>query len=370
MHAESTRTTKADGAHEPPSHGPVLTIAVPTWNRASSLRSLLRVLVPQVRALGDGRVEILVGDNASEDHTTDVCREHATVRTIRHPVSVGFDGNVWSLYRHAAGRFVLFFSDDDVPLPDLVSSVVQVLENVDPDVLLIGFEQPLGNARMPSLGIGPDQEVLHDPAAAIDAIIRYTKLSTYCVRRSPLTEEERQSLEAKIGTSYFFVTLALFVGLARSDAICALHRPTLAGSGPDFNVGFRFPLDVAANFAIAVDVPGYREHASRSALAALHTDRLAVLLNNLRRHYLGILTFTAEAVTAAEAQRARMDRSAATPVQLARFVQYLNARYVRPLWVARMLDAAIDRAGSAALQIYRRVSGSNPWPAGIRQSRE
>lgn len=332
---------------------PFLTIAIPTWNRADLLAALLEMLVPQ-QASAARPVEILIGDNGSSDHTPDVCRRFgASVRYLRHDTNRGFDGNVWSLYQAASGGFVLFFSDDDVPMPNLVESLVQLLESTSPDVLLFGFEQPLGKREPPSLGNGPAVEVLRKPAEAINAIVRYTKVSTYCVRRRELTADDISFLSAKVGTDYFFVSLALFVTLSADLPRCTLHRDALAGSRPDFNRGFRFPLDVAANFAHAVDVPGFREHAASTALRALHADRTAVLLNNLRRHYLGILRFTPDAVTAAETKRQGLSPFPSTALQAVRTLQYWNARYVRPISAAKVVDTVIERVCGTTLRLVR-----------------
>ena len=49
-------------------HGLTLTIGIPTWNRAETLRDCVERIAPQVAPLA-GQVEILVADNASPDET-------------------------------------------------------------------------------------------------------------------------------------------------------------------------------------------------------------------------------------------------------------------------------------------------------------
>jgi glycosyltransferase involved in cell wall biosynthesis len=54
---------------------PVLTIAVPTYNRAALLDLCLGRIIEQVRPYGD-MVEVLVSNNAATDHTKDVIAKY------------------------------------------------------------------------------------------------------------------------------------------------------------------------------------------------------------------------------------------------------------------------------------------------------
>lgn len=55
----------------------VLSICIPTWNRAEILRKSLEALTAE-SCFRSGKVEIVVSDNASSDATPEVCREFAT----------------------------------------------------------------------------------------------------------------------------------------------------------------------------------------------------------------------------------------------------------------------------------------------------
>lgn len=54
----------------------LLTIAIPTYNRAPCLRMLVDALLAQIAEMAprDGRVEILIADNASNDGTGEYLR--------------------------------------------------------------------------------------------------------------------------------------------------------------------------------------------------------------------------------------------------------------------------------------------------------
>ena len=73
----------------------LLTIAIPTYNRATCLRELLSVLTDQLRH--ESRVELLISDNASPDQTPAVVKDFVTrglqVRYIRNTQNIGPDAN-------------------------------------------------------------------------------------------------------------------------------------------------------------------------------------------------------------------------------------------------------------------------------------
>ncbi len=116
---------------------PLLTIAVPTFNRAEQLRGLLEVLEPQIA--GTPQVEVFLSDNASEDHTPEViaCAKQrfeaagARLRTHRHAENVGADANFAFCFHQAAGRFFWICGDDDRIVPGAVHEVLALLQGPD-----------------------------------------------------------------------------------------------------------------------------------------------------------------------------------------------------------------------------------------------
>ena len=72
---------------------PLLTIAIPTFNRACQLGTLLGILEPQLAPYPE--IELLVSDNASEDTTPAVLAQAAPriprLRIHRHATNIGSD---------------------------------------------------------------------------------------------------------------------------------------------------------------------------------------------------------------------------------------------------------------------------------------
>ena len=66
-----------------PVHRPLLSICIPTYNRAECLEDCLRSLERATQGLID-RVQIVISDNASTDHTPEVVQKWAAVLPIRY----------------------------------------------------------------------------------------------------------------------------------------------------------------------------------------------------------------------------------------------------------------------------------------------
>ena len=113
---------------------PLLTIAIPTFNRAAELRELLQVLEPQLAPFPE--VEVFVSDNASADDTAEVLAQAQTrftaqgmqLRPHRHPQNIGSDANFAFCYAQAQGHFFWMCGDDDLIVPGALANVMPHLQ--------------------------------------------------------------------------------------------------------------------------------------------------------------------------------------------------------------------------------------------------
>lgn len=119
----------------------LLSICVPTYNRAETLRSCLFMLCPQV-ARRPERIELVVCDNASTDHTRQVVeevrQEWPFVRYTRNAENIGMLRNIDRAVRTASGTLCWLFGDDDVALPYALDKIVETIEQV-PDLSQFAF---------------------------------------------------------------------------------------------------------------------------------------------------------------------------------------------------------------------------------------
>jgi glycosyltransferase involved in cell wall biosynthesis len=119
---------------------PLLTVAVPTYNRAASLRRSLGAIVRQIAAIEGGweRIELLVSDNCSTDDTPAVIAEFsesARIRYLRNPSNLGMEGNFLSCFEQARGRLVWTFSDDDLLVDGVLQKVLDLASSSPVDLI-------------------------------------------------------------------------------------------------------------------------------------------------------------------------------------------------------------------------------------------
>jgi glycosyltransferase involved in cell wall biosynthesis len=124
------------GSHQ----GPLISVAIPTHNRADLLRESLESLAEQT--LGMDSFEVIVVDDGSTDHTEAVCSELSTRLPLRRHTlersGIAAAKNAGALA--ATGEIVLFFDDDDVADPNMLAEHVRAHRlHPDPEVAVLGY---------------------------------------------------------------------------------------------------------------------------------------------------------------------------------------------------------------------------------------
>ncbi len=108
------------------SASPLVTIAIPTYNRADSylpqaLQSALQQTYPQL--------ELIVSDNASTDRTGAFVNSigDTRIRYFRHDVNIGPNNNLNFCLQQARGKYLLLLHDDDLIDRDFVESCIRAV---------------------------------------------------------------------------------------------------------------------------------------------------------------------------------------------------------------------------------------------------
>lgn len=118
----------------------LLTIYIPTYNRASSLSILLNSLCPQV-SRSNGLVELIISDNDSTDSTAEVVRSYQAmcqIRYIRNDENIGPARNVLRGFNlHAQGQYCWTLGDDELIREDAVQKILDALNTYAPDFAFV-----------------------------------------------------------------------------------------------------------------------------------------------------------------------------------------------------------------------------------------
>jgi len=120
-----------------PDARPLLTIAVPTYNGAGTIRCMMDILLPQVDF---GCMEVIVSDNGSTDDTPGIIEEYREkypqIEYRRHEKNIGADGNFLYCMQAARGRFTYLLSDDDILIPGRLGRIADFLRT-HPELTLV-----------------------------------------------------------------------------------------------------------------------------------------------------------------------------------------------------------------------------------------
>lgn len=110
---------------------PILSICIPTYNRANWLRSSLWNWLPQVNGT-NGLVELIVCDNASSDRTKEIINEANNWGEFQYYCNSENIGPVRNMYRLvselAKGKFIWVVGDDDLPNINALQIIVDLIK--------------------------------------------------------------------------------------------------------------------------------------------------------------------------------------------------------------------------------------------------
>jgi glycosyltransferase involved in cell wall biosynthesis len=107
-----------------PSHSPLVTIAIPTYNRANSyLPQALRSALAQTYS----NLDIVVADNCSSDDTEAIVRDFhdSRIRYFRHPVNIGAHSNFKFCLEQGRGDYFLLLQDDNLIDKDFIDACMR-----------------------------------------------------------------------------------------------------------------------------------------------------------------------------------------------------------------------------------------------------
>jgi len=138
----------------------ILSITIPTFNRANYLKLNLEQLVSELKDVDPALVEIVVSDNASSDNTEEIAKSFIgkiqNYRYIRNVENIGSDKNIAQCYSIANGTYVVALGDDDLLINGAVKWIIDEVKKNTFGVICIrpfGYdndfksEQPVSKGR-------------------------------------------------------------------------------------------------------------------------------------------------------------------------------------------------------------------------------
>lgn len=111
---------------------PLLSVAIPTWNRVDYLANALAQLASELALVDATKVEIIVSDNHSTDNTQELVRQWIgnglPIRYVKNLTNLGPDLNIAQCFNLSKGKFVQIIGDDDVFVPGGLKVLLDLIE--------------------------------------------------------------------------------------------------------------------------------------------------------------------------------------------------------------------------------------------------
>lgn len=156
---------------------PLLSICIPTYNRAAYLPTCLDSIISQLKDTTlQKQVEVVIADNASTDETTTIVKHYQDTYTdvsiiyFRNEKNLGFDRSFARLIEKSTGTYCLSIGDDDAFFEGTIPMVLAKIEKTD--VPFFGLNCWGYDAQL-------QYPVLSHPNLEIKKDIHYEKLSHY-----------------------------------------------------------------------------------------------------------------------------------------------------------------------------------------------
>jgi len=212
---------------------PILTVAIPTYNRSKTLEKIIQELKNQPNQ----NFILLISDDRSPDETGKMVKKYQkqmpNLVYHRNEVNLGYSGNVCRLYEIATTRYIWYVCDDDTILPNAVGDVIAALNKYEPVVAV--FNTSWVNAYGQELVAGVSKDEIYTSEKQMETyqpLMRMTFLSIDVFeRRIPLDEIKKTDYKDNI---FFQVTLGLML-LEDKFKFCEISRNVIHR-----NVGYKY----------------------------------------------------------------------------------------------------------------------------------
>ncbi|MDD2392365.1 MAG: glycosyltransferase family 2 protein [Bacilli bacterium] len=182
----------------------LLTIAIPTYNRAELLNYVLANLIDTI---SDFNLEIIICDNASTDNTADVVRKfklkYENIFYFCQKSNIGFDRNLLNCYKNSRSEYIWVMSDYYAVEVLQLKKILYQLKKGDLDGIVINESNRVNNIN---------SKMYNDISVLISELGWHMSLLGSCIIKKKLIENvtyERYLNTGFIHFGCFFESLAL-----------------------------------------------------------------------------------------------------------------------------------------------------------------
>lgn len=211
------------------SHLPLLSICIPTFNRAAYLDICLQSIFSQIG--NNELIEVVVSDNASTDATPEVISKYmalySNMRAVRNDTNIGGDPNIYYVTTLGRGKYVKMQGDDDYFVAGTIMPLLHLLHS-HPECGVFHISLINGN-RPPSLGFSMSNFLA---ATALYAAF----ISSIVLRREDLEKIENPTLFMSSKFNQLYLQYSI---LKINPYFCIMYHSMFSYGGA-YNVKYNF----------------------------------------------------------------------------------------------------------------------------------
>ena len=177
----------------------ILTIAIPTRNRAAFLAQNLLQLKSELQNIESDLVEIIVSDNCSSDETevvvNSIIKTGLAFKYIKNPIDIGWGKNFLQCFNISSGKYVLILGDDDFFVDGALSKLINHLKYDEYGIICVktfGFDYCFKNENP---GGRATSQLYDDPGEFINDAGALLSLISACVINKNLASSASLELD-------------------------------------------------------------------------------------------------------------------------------------------------------------------------------
>jgi len=213
---------------------PLLSICIPTYNRADILKGSLECVTKQLKDICLSELEIYVSDNCSSDNTREVVesfiQQGFPITYNRNKENLLAAGNFLHCMNWASGKYIYLLGDDDYLLPGTISLLLNTLRGKEFGLLYIECEGN-GNTNL--------VKEYSDKTEFVKRVSYYYTFMSGCIFRKSVVKEIEDPIRYK--PSHLLQMPFYLQSTLRFDCNAVLSGKVLqAGAASNSNGGYNF----------------------------------------------------------------------------------------------------------------------------------
>lgn len=268
---------------------PLVTIGVPTYNRAALCERAVRSALAQ----DHGTIEVVVSNDASPDDTLPRLRTLAAaddrLRVLDQPENLGHARNFQAVLDAARGEYFMWLSDDDHLDPGYVSACLGELL-ADPGLAIVGGTVRYESAAGPVLDERPTDLTARRPGGRVLQYLLRVNNNGILFGVARRDDLRAIGFEEVVGGDWLLVSALAAKGRARTVSSVTLHRSADGLSSDRSHLAESFGIrgflarhhHLLVASAFARDIASSPRYAALPRLGRPVTAALAALVITLR----------------------------------------------------------------------------------------